>query len=113
MRRLISCLLIFVMVLVACGTAKKKTAVDERPKTTVRVDNRNWLDMTIYVLKGEQRVRLGQVTGLSAQTFTIPDFVLGALTVRFLADPVGGRGNPVSQEIAIQPGDHIELTIQP
>ena len=70
--------------------------------------------MVIYVLNGSQRVRLGLANGSSTRSFTIPKYLLiGAGPIRFLADPVGGSRTPVSEEISVQPGDTVTLTIPP
>jgi hypothetical protein len=83
-------------------------------RTTVRVENQGFADMNIYVLSGGQRIRLGLATGNTTTTFTIPSYLVGGLTpLRFLADPVGGRRSPVSDEITVKPGDQVVLTIPP
>lgn len=86
---------------------------ENEPKTVVRVENDNFLDMTIYVRStGGAERRLGQVTGHSVATFTIPkDFVFGASSLQFRADPVGGRSTPFSQTISVSPGDTLRMTI--
>ena len=100
------------LVVPACASTGG-SASRELPATVV-VDNRALLDHTIYVLRGSQRVRLGIATGLRKTTLTIPaGVVLGATTLRFLADPIGGTRNPVSEEINVTPGDEIGLTIPP
>lgn len=81
--------------------------------TRLRVENQNFQDMNVYVLSGSQRIRLGTVTGLSTQVFTIPpDLVRGTL-LRFEVHPIGGRDNPRSETISVQPGDEVHLTIPP
>jgi hypothetical protein len=53
-------------------------------------------------------------TGNSTQSFTIPNYLIrGSGPIRFLADPVGGERTPVSEEITVQPGDVVGLTIPP
>jgi hypothetical protein len=80
----------------------------------VRVENQGFSDMVIYAVTGAQRVRLGLATGNSTQSFTIPNYLIrGAGPIRFLADPVGGDRTPVSEEITVQPGDIVSLTIPP
>ena len=80
----------------------------------LRVENQGFSDMVIYAVTGTQRVRLGLVTGNSTQSFTIPNYLIrGAGPIRFLADPVGGERTPVSEEISVQPGDVVGLTIPP
>lgn len=86
----------------------------QQERTTVRVQNQNFLDMNVYVLRGGVRSRLGTATGNSTAVFTIPPSFVQTLTqLRFLADPIGGRGAPVSEEITVSPGDEVTLTIPP
>jgi len=100
------------LVVPACASTGANASREE-PATLV-VDNRALLDHTIYVLRGAQRVRLGVATGLRKTTLTIPaGIILGSTTLRFLADPIGGSRNPVSEEINISAGDEIGLTIPP
>lgn len=100
----------------ACShRAKPNTSGGAPAKTTVTVDNQSFLDMTVYVLAGGQRIRLGQATGSSKSTFTIPAYLLGSgiQPLRFIADPIGGSRLPVSEEINVSPGDEVVLTIPP
>lgn len=80
----------------------------------MRVENQGFSDMVIYALSGAQRVRLGTVTGNSTRSFTIPRYLVGgAGSLRFLADPIGGTRTPVSEEMSVQPGEVVTLTIPP
>ena len=80
----------------------------------LQVENQGFSDMVIYVVNDAQRVRLGLATGNSSKSFTIPNYLIrGAGPLRFLADPVGGTRTPVSEEITVQPGDIVSLTIPP
>jgi hypothetical protein len=82
--------------------------------TTLRVQNQNFLAMNIYVVRGGVRARLGTVSGNSTARFTIPVSYVQTLTpLRFLADPIGARSAPVSEEITVSPGDEVTLTIPP
>jgi len=80
----------------------------------LQVENRGFADMVVYAISGAQRIRLGIATGNSTRAFTIPNILLrGAAPLRFLADPIGGSRSPVSEEMAVQPGDIVTLTIPP
>jgi hypothetical protein len=80
----------------------------------LQVENRGFADMVIYAVSGGQRVRLGIATGNSFKSFTIPAALArGAGTLRFLADPIGGSRTPISEDIVVQPGDVVSLTIPP
>lgn len=101
-------------VLFAAGCfAPNEVQMSDKAPTTVEVENRNFQDMTVYVLRSGQRIRLGRIGGLGTETFTIPaDVVRGSTTLRFVADPVGGAAE-VSMEIAVLPGDMLQLIIPP
>ena len=87
---------------------------DANLPAVVQVDNQGFTDMTVYALRSSQRIRLGTATGSSKTNFTIPPGIVSGLTpLRFIADPIGGRRNSVSQEITVAPGDTVVLTIPP
>lgn len=84
------------------------------PQTTLKVDNQAYLDMTIYVMRGAERVRLGIAPGSSTSTFVIPrDVVQTAMPVRFIADPIGSSHTSTSEEISVRPGDEVGMQIPP
>ena len=86
-----------------------------RVRTTLRVENNAFLDMTVYVIQNSQRIRLGIATGNATSTFTIPPFLIAGAPgpLRFLADPIGGSNTPVSEEIIVETGQTVTLTIPP
>jgi hypothetical protein len=79
---------------------------------TVEVDNRGFPDMTVYLLDGGRRVRLGEANGNAVTKLTIPSYLLrGGLPLRFLCDPIGSSREPVSDEIMVNPGDDVVLVV--
>ena len=112
-RRITFALLLFGIAACA-GLSGRSGSRDSNEPTVVEVNNQGFLDMTVYVLRNSQRVRLGIATGSSKTRFTIPpDVVSGISTLRFIADPIGGRRNSVSEEITVVPGDTVGLLIPP
>jgi hypothetical protein len=104
----------FGLALSACGGSKSRSAPIPQPRTTGRVENQGFSDMTIYAIRSGQRVRLGTAGGNSTTTFTIPaNLIFGATPLRFLADPIGANRTPVSDEITVQPGDQVRLVLPP
>ncbi|MDB4884879.1 MAG: hypothetical protein JWN79_317 [Gemmatimonadetes bacterium] len=90
------------------------TAAEPVPPTRLRVENQAFLDMTIYVYRSSQRIRLGQASGNSVTVLTIPaNIVVGSIALRFQADPIGSSRASISQEITVSPGDEVILTIPP
>lgn len=100
----------------AAAPVDSATAAAEaaRLRTTVTVDNQNYLDMSVYVYRGGQRYRLGSLSGLNTRTFVLPEHLLfGLTTLRFQVDPVARPNSPLSDEVMVRPGDEIVLRIPP
>ena len=104
-----------IMLAAACsGNKKEDVAAEPIEPTHLRVDNRAYLDMTIYVYRSSQRVRLGVATGSSTTRMTIPaNLIFGSTPLRFQADPIGANRQPISQEITVSAGDEVTLIIPP
>jgi hypothetical protein len=98
----------------ACASGRRgDTAIAPR-ETAVEVNNQAWMDMTVYILDGSRRVRLGTATSLRSVTFRIPDSVIGlGRTVSFQVDPVGSNNVASSFEMHVTPGQTVRLTIPP
>jgi hypothetical protein len=101
----------------AAGCARNNNPdpnAEPAPVTRLRVQNQAFLDMTIYLYRGPQRVRLGVANGNSTTRFTIPSsMIFGATPLRFQADPIGSNRNSISEEITVNPGDEVTLQIPP
>jgi hypothetical protein len=106
------------LVLTAChssSSADDAAPAPTRGSAALQVENQGFLDMTVYVLEGAGRQRLGVARGHTTTQLTIPEHLVrgGAGTLKFYCDPIGGQGLPVSDEIVVEPGDTVELTIPP
>ncbi len=101
--------------LVACNAFNHNSdTTNAAEPTVVEVDNQGFLDMTVYAVRGSQRIRLGTATGNGKTNFNVPPALISGLTpLRFIADPIGGNRASVSQEITVAPGDTVTLTIPP
>lgn len=80
---------------------------------TIRVVNHAWLDVTVYLLQGTYRDRLGVATASSTSTFAIPlrTFSAGA-EYRLYGDPVGSRQTVRSEPLHAQDGDVVTWTLE-
>lgn len=97
----------------SCGgrTASSETA-EPAGQTTVVVENRSTLQVTVYVLRGAQRRRLGTAGALTSTPLRIPDTIIfGPTPLRFEIDPLGSRARPISMEITVSPGEEVRLTV--
>jgi hypothetical protein len=109
--------LVLVAALAGCGRASEGPAGDAfgadaaaSETLDVTIENQNFYDATVTALwEGGSRERIGSVTGLTTQTFTLEP---RSDAVRFEIDFLAG-GDFVGELIAANPGDHIELTLRP
>ena len=107
--------LVALLAVAACkSTGASGAPASHRPEAFVRVENRSMLDMTVYVVRGSERRRLGLVNALTTQMLSIPSVLInGSGVLRFQADPIGGSRTPISEEIFVRDGDVVQLIIPP
>ncbi len=80
---------------------------------TVKVENRNWLDMRIYAIVGGFAHRLGTVGSFRSEEFTLRKGWVGpSEVVRMVAVPIGSRAVNYAQEVLVVPGDYVEYRIE-
>ena len=80
---------------------------------TLRVVNRAWLDVAVYLLQGSHRDRIGMATATSTSTFQIAlrQFSAGG-EYRLYGDPVGSRQTVRSEPLHAQDGDVVTWTLE-
>lgn len=106
-----------IVVLVLCGIAACRTGRGDppdtpTPPTTVSVENRGFYDMNVYAIQAGRRVRLGMAPGHQTTVLTIPnDMVIGSTDMQFLFHPIGPNDEPVTETIAVFPGDQVVLIV--
>lgn len=102
------------VILGACAGRSADTSARPDGQAILQVENQGFADMVIYAVNGGQRIRLGMATGNSTRSFPLPTYLVRTgRSLRFLADPIGGNRTPVSEEMTVQPGDIVTLTIPP
>ncbi len=103
-----------VAALVAVPAAAQTAAEEsETPRTTVRVINDNWNDITVYAVRNGYRRRLGTVTSFTSRVLTLPPTLLILNDeLRLVADPIGSRGVYVSEPLVVNAGDVVEWTVR-
>jgi hypothetical protein len=102
-------------------TAKRDIARDDSAKvdtvivTTVKVENRAYLDVDVFVVRSGQRQRLGTVTGNSTQRLVIPaNFLFGVTPLQFSLHQIGGsRRDILTDQISVTAGDEVSLIVPP
>ena len=97
----------------ACAPMTEQTALDQQQqKTQLVVQNDNWQDIAVYLVRGTVRTRVGTVTSMTTETFTVPaSFVLGVSEINVQADLIGSSDRYVSPPIQVFPGAKINLSV--
>ena len=80
---------------------------------TLRVVNHNWLDVTVYLLQGSHRDRIGVATATTTTEFHVPLRQMAAGgEYRLLGDPIGSRQTVRSETLHAQDGDVVTWTLE-
>jgi hypothetical protein len=101
-----------------CGGARSTSsqAAGERAakaEIAIEVENHNYSDIVIYLVRGSQTQRLGMVTGLSTAHYVVPYRRLGTTgDARLRAYPIGGPAAFTSEDLHVQPGQWVKWTLE-
>jgi hypothetical protein len=104
--------------LLGCASRSEDADAEPQPaeataEVALEVENHNWSDIIIYLVRGTSADRLGMVGSLNSQTFVFPYRRLGVGTdVRLRAYPIGGPRAFTSENVLVQPGQWIKWTLE-
>jgi hypothetical protein len=96
------------------GARESGEEVASPPRTTVRVENRSPVAVTVYAVRsGGQRRRLGRVSTRSESTFELPPTLVSrhGLSLRFQVESVGRDRPPITRQILVYAGEQVELEV--
>lgn len=96
-----------------CSGHRKTSPVEPAAPATLRVENRNWLDVDVFVVQSGHRTRLGTVTATSAKSFTFPhSLILQQAPVQLLAAPIGAPRSLVTESIVLKSGTRVDWLLE-
>ena len=78
----------------------------------IEIENHNWSDVIIYLVRGTNVERLGMVGSVKTETFVIPFRRLGNGDARLRAYPIGGPAAFTSEGLYVQPGQMVKWTLE-
>lgn len=99
----------------ACApvTDQSKHSMPATSETTLAVENGNWVEASIYVVRGTHRTRLGTARSMTTTEFVIPaDFMVGTADITVQADPAGNQPVYTSPRIQVYPGARLVLRVR-
>jgi hypothetical protein len=99
----------------ACANNRASTelALDgsEAPPV-LTVQNDNFLDVNVYLVRGSSRFRIGTVSSAASKTFRLPkEGIAGAMPLRIMADPIGENRQYFTDPVVVGPGQRLELKV--
>lgn len=89
------------------------SVVTARKAPTVQVENNNWLDVHVYLVRDGEPFSLGVVTGPGEDRLTLPmTATLPGSDVHILVLTIGGNGVYESPSLQVNPGDVVDLNVE-
>lgn len=102
--------------------AQAQTTSDTLPRVTVTkakntaellVENGNWLDAHLYLVRDGMLTSLGFVGGLSNERLTLPSLATSTGSpVQLLVLPIGSTSAYLTPDLMVNPGDKVELMVE-
>jgi len=93
--------------------AETRPAPDPNTPVPVQIESHFMGDVTIYLVRGSLRQRLGMVTALGSAEYTFPwRWLSQSGSSRLMAYPVAGARVHVSEPLILQPGQWIKWTLE-
>ena len=84
------------------------------PSARLEVTNRSTFDMDVFLVRDEQRARLGLAPGGMTTKYTLSRAqITGGGMVRFLAAPIVTGRAVTTELLSLKPGDVVTLDIPP
>ena len=88
------------------------TGTSGRSTVAIEIDNRSYSDMTIYLIDGGVRVRVGSAPGLSKTSLSLAQgWHSAGGRVRLLADPLGSSAAIRTPPLFVASGQSVYWTI--
>jgi hypothetical protein len=109
--------LFLLMALTVLGCRKRdaetRPAPDPNTPVPVQIENHFMGDVTIYLVRGSLRQRLGMVTALGSAEYSFPwRWLSQSGGSRLLAYPIAGARAQLSEPLILQPGQWIKWTLE-
>ena len=113
--RIVGLSLLVALTLLGCRKrdAETRPAPDPNTPVPVEIESHFMGDVTIYLVRGSLRQRLGMVTALGTAEFTFPwRWLSQSGSSRLMAYPVAGARAQLSEPLILQPGQWIKWTLE-
>ena len=94
------------------NTPTENAVAERKPHAELVVQNNNWLDAHVYLVRGGMRTSLGFMTALDEREFELPSWAtLPGNDVQILIHLIGGVSY-LTPAVIVYPGDVVELVVR-
>ena len=77
------------------------------------VENNNWQDMALYILRSGSRWRIGSVPSFTKARFALNDSLIGGTgEIQLMADPIGSNARFISEPLVVQAGQQVSFRLE-
>jgi hypothetical protein len=100
---------------VAAGCSRRQAAAAPDPDAgwSLTINNRHWLDVSIYVMSEGQRTHVGNVSATRTETYELPArMIRSGRLIRLEANPVGATRAVTTDPLNVQHGQRVEWTLE-
>ncbi|MGH7632050.1 MAG: hypothetical protein ACREOF_22160 [Gemmatimonadales bacterium] len=85
----------------------------DRGPVEVRVQNRSWSDVAIYLMSDGLVQRLGIATAVGTTSLWVSEGLLGhSNDIRLLSAPIGSNASHRTETLLLRPGQLVQLTLE-
>lgn len=103
--------LLMISGLLGCKTSED-ASTEKMSSVDIRVTNRNWLAMEVFITGQARRVRLGRLQSGATETYALPvDFLKPGIPIQFEMINVDQTLTLTSDRMVVVPGEDIILII--
>lgn len=102
----------------ACSTPRQnlqpvEAASDASEGFSLVLNNRNYLDVNVFILHDGQASRVVTVTGSSSTAVVVPGWMMGkGGSIRIAAEPIGDLSSYTTDILVVQMGQIVELNLE-
>ena len=112
MKAFLTLLTTLVVCMTAGCSAARQGQTDRAESSLVRVTNNNWLDVNVFAVRGDRRVRLGTVGSMTTEVLRVRGALAAGSPLQLQADPIGSSTGYSSEHFSLWPGQVLSFSVE-
>lgn len=100
------------LLLTGCASTPNELRTRPVPGVILHVQNHNWSDAVIYVVRSGARMRVGDVTANGEKSMSVPYLFTNSGTLQLYVRFIGSGATLVTPPIPVVRGQHVEVVLE-